>query len=348
MKRNISPLRPRKIPTWGNCSPKLGLSRTTPDLLLQYCERAIKGREYAKFIFTRNISHILEMLAKWGKKYDFSREDLAYLQINDVLSWNAVSLLRTGQDYFKEQIQRGKELFAVGRDLQLSYIIRSPRDVMIVPQHRSAPNFVGSGSVTAPVVQLDAHASCAVPIEGAIVCIENADPGSTGSSPETSPGWSPNSGAPTRIWPSAVPNTGCRRPSGSAKRCSPSLANIITAFSTLAGASYSKDSMGIPQKIIAVSMRMGIDPKTGETRNALAHDWTPFMARVAPQALWLPVPNIGEGIRRWLDELPIGGIVLSGGDDWGVFPCVTIRSWRCAAMPGTMKFPCSACAAACR
>ena len=154
-----------------------GLTRTTPDLLLQYCRRAIKGREYAKFVFTRNVSHILEMLAKWGAKYDFSREDLAYLHINDVLAWNAVSLLRTGKQYFREQVERGKELFSVGRGLQLGYLIRSPRDVMVVPQHRSAPNFIGQGSASAPIVVLDARASCDIPIAGTIVCIENADPG---------------------------------------------------------------------------------------------------------------------------------------------------------------------------
>lgn len=142
-----------------------GLSRLTPDLILQYSIRAIKGREYAKFVFTRNVSYILEMLARWGRKYDFSREELAFLQISDVLAWNAVSLLRTGKDYFQEQIQSGKSLYAVGRGIQLSYLIRSPRDVVIVPQHRSAPNFIGTGAVTAEIVELDAHASCDISIE---------------------------------------------------------------------------------------------------------------------------------------------------------------------------------------
>src|SRR5690606_32578821 len=54
--------------------------------LLEYSKKAIIGREYAKFIFTKHLSSILEFVAEWGEIEGFSREELAMLTINDVLN----------------------------------------------------------------------------------------------------------------------------------------------------------------------------------------------------------------------------------------------------------------------
>ena len=78
--------------------------------------------------------------------------------------------------------------------------------------------------------------------------------------------------------------------------------------------------MNTPSRIFAVSMRMSVAPETGELRNAIADDWTTCLARVAPDAIWLPLPNVGKKIAGWLAALKPHGIILSGGDDWGVFP----------------------------
>ena len=154
-----------------------GLEGFSIAVFREYVERAVAGREYAKFVFTRNVSDILELIAIWGERYGFSREDLAYLNIMDLIGWCSVSLLRDQKAYYSEQIAAGKELFSLGSNVQLGYLIRSPRDVYVVPQHRSAPNFIGAGNVEADVVRLDAHSSCSSDITGKIVCIENADPG---------------------------------------------------------------------------------------------------------------------------------------------------------------------------
>jgi hypothetical protein len=154
-----------------------GMESVTPKQFLQYVKRAVRGREYAKFVFTRNVSDILEMVAAWGQDIGLEREDLAFIDIQDVINWNSISLLRDPSEYFSAQVEKGRDLYSLGRSLKLSHFIRSPRDVRVVPQHRSAPNFIGSGSIEAPVVKLDSYASCDTRISGNIVCIENADPG---------------------------------------------------------------------------------------------------------------------------------------------------------------------------
>lgn len=154
-----------------------GMDSICADRLLAYARASIGGRESAKFIFSRNLSDILELLAIWGGKLGLDRQDLSHLDIRDVMEGSTHALLRDSTTYFRELADRGRELFDLGRSLKLGYLIRSPRDVFVVPQHRSAPNFVGHAKVEAPVIRLYADTPCSRDIRGHVVCIENADPG---------------------------------------------------------------------------------------------------------------------------------------------------------------------------
>lgn len=145
--------------------------------LERYIRKVIPGREYAKFVFTRNLSDMLELTAMWGAGIGLDRQTLSFLDVRDILEWASHALLRDPQEYFEELAARGRELFNLSRSVKLGYLIRSPRDVYVVPQHRSAPNFVGIRRVEAPVVRIHAHTPCSVELAGAVVCIENADPG---------------------------------------------------------------------------------------------------------------------------------------------------------------------------
>lgn len=154
-----------------------GLEAISTDRLLEYARTSIAGRELAKFVFTRNLSDILELLAAWGDRLGFEREELSHLDIRDVMEWTTHALLRNAHDYFQELVAEGRELFDLGRSIKLGYLIRSPRDVFVVPQHRSAPNFVGHDKAEAPVTRLYADSPCTQDIHGHVVCVENADPG---------------------------------------------------------------------------------------------------------------------------------------------------------------------------
>ncbi|UQZ91341.1 pyruvate, phosphate dikinase (plasmid) [Deltaproteobacteria bacterium Smac51] len=143
---------------------------------VEYVKKAVAGREYAKFIFTRHLDHILYLVELWGRRLDFSRTDLTNIAISDILSSVFQPLPLEGREYFRERLAAGGRDHALGRSFKLSYLIRSPRDVYIVPQHRSEPNFIGSGKVTAPAVHLDPGAPTP-DLGGAIVCIDSADPG---------------------------------------------------------------------------------------------------------------------------------------------------------------------------
>lgn len=147
------------------------------EAFLEYVRRSVAGREYAKFIFTRHLDHILFLIAAWGEKYGFSRDEMAFLSIDDLLAAAFQPLTLSGPEHFSGRIEGARLEYALGRSFKLSYLIRSPRDVYIVPQHRSEPNFIGRSAVEAPVLHLSVNAESAQSLEGRLVCIESADPG---------------------------------------------------------------------------------------------------------------------------------------------------------------------------
>jgi Pyruvate phosphate dikinase, PEP/pyruvate binding domain. len=154
-----------------------GLGHLQAEELLLYAEKAIAGREYAKFIFTRSLSDALESLAVWGDVIGLTRDDLSWLNIEDLLRVSIAPLLSMPREYFEPLIRQGKNISDAGKNLKLGYLIRSCRDVYVVPQHRSTPNWVTRRHVEGKVVRLDSTSRGDLDLNGCIVCIENADPG---------------------------------------------------------------------------------------------------------------------------------------------------------------------------
>lgn len=149
----------------------------TPEELLEYARRAIAGRENAKFIFSRDLSDALEIIAFFAEEAGLDREDASFMEIQPLLDWTTSARPESAREHFGRLVAANRELLARAAGLKLGYLIRSVRDVYVAPQHRAAPNFVGSGEACAPVARLFAGSPCDMDLSGKIVCIENADPG---------------------------------------------------------------------------------------------------------------------------------------------------------------------------
>lgn len=57
-----------------------------------------------------------------------------------------------------------------------------------------------------------------------------------------------------------------------------------------------------------------------ELRDALATDWIHFLNQVLPEALWIPLPNVGPKGAEIVQDLSITGLILSGGESFGIYP----------------------------
>ena len=156
---------------------KHSFGEISPEMILDYAEKAIKGREYAKFIFTRHLSNILEEIAKWGSIEGFKRSEMAMLTLNDVKSILFSPLTDDIKSFFQTKINKAKVNFDIASSFKLSYLIRSTRDAFIVPMQRSFPNFIGNKRIEKGIIVLNAHLKNTPNLEDKIICIEGADPG---------------------------------------------------------------------------------------------------------------------------------------------------------------------------
>lgn len=154
-----------------------GLEEISPEHLLHYCKQAIVGREAAKFVFTRSLSAVLELLAAWGESVALSREEITFTTIQQLLDSLVNPILLDEESHYKALAESGCRELEVARSLRLSYLIRDVDDIYIIPLHRSAPNFVTQQVLEGETVLLNSRDSGTLELKGKIVCIENADPG---------------------------------------------------------------------------------------------------------------------------------------------------------------------------
>jgi phosphohistidine swiveling domain-containing protein len=142
--------------------------------LLEFIKTAIEAREYAKFVFTRSVSDFLKQLEMLGRQAGFSRADMAYVNVRDVLSLYSSS--DAPAQVFGHSIAYGKRHFELTRSLVLPPVMVEPSDVWAFHLPASQPNYVTQLAVEAPVICLNPDRN-APPLAGAIVCIPSADPG---------------------------------------------------------------------------------------------------------------------------------------------------------------------------
>ena len=141
----------------------------TPSEFETFAKKAIYWREQSKFEFTRNLSEILDTVVTIGDIFGFNREDMANVNIKDLLniystSSNLVSVLN-------ESIKKGKYKHNVALQIELPSTIGDVSEVLAFTEQDAKANFVTSSKVTGTIT-LDLKQ-----VSGKIVAIEGADPG---------------------------------------------------------------------------------------------------------------------------------------------------------------------------
>lgn len=145
--------------------------------LLSYASQAIQAREYAKLVFTRDLSDALKLLVSWGGEVGLAREDLSFLNIDGLLDTLSVPLMDDLDRVLLERATQARNSYEQGVSLKLGHLIGGIDDVFVVPLHRSLPNFVTQKAIEATGVKLSQNSPASTSLQGRIVCIENADPG---------------------------------------------------------------------------------------------------------------------------------------------------------------------------
>ncbi len=146
------------------------------DAFEQFVRRAIEGREYSKFVFTRNLSAAIEALAEFGAAHFVSREEMANIRIQDLFQFRGATAESVSRQ-LKLLAAEGRAINDVTQAVCLPGQIRSELDMVCFEQLRAQPNFITQKKVRAETVCLSNQPAADLDLTGRIVITPNADPG---------------------------------------------------------------------------------------------------------------------------------------------------------------------------
>ena len=138
------------------------------EALLNYIAAAVRGREQAKFAFTRALSDALSALAQWGEGAGLSRDMISYVPI-DVFLGNGPP------ETLKATAEQNIEDYVLTLALRLPHLIAEPSDIDVIRLPLGHPTFITAKTITAKTLHLSSEST--PDINGHIVLIESADPG---------------------------------------------------------------------------------------------------------------------------------------------------------------------------
>lgn len=148
--------------------------------LFTFIRKALEAREYAKFVFTRDLSDALECISSRFALYAVDRNTVANLSIDDVLRFTETPP--------NEASGRARDIASLAQEnasihrrmshLALPSTIAAKRDIALIGPSGTEPNFVTQGKVIGRPRFLASDVSTdSESIRGAILLFETADPG---------------------------------------------------------------------------------------------------------------------------------------------------------------------------
>ncbi len=142
--------------------------------LEDFLRTATEGREYSKFVFTRNLSAALEALADLGQRPGLTRDELSHLSLQELLRYRFETPLGDGGADLERLVEHESEMHRISQVIELPPLILAREDFWGFEQPRSQPNFVTRHNISAPATEIDRAGG---ELAGRIVLIPQADPG---------------------------------------------------------------------------------------------------------------------------------------------------------------------------
>ncbi|MEM0951367.1 MAG: PEP-utilizing enzyme [Cyanobacteria bacterium P01_H01_bin.74] len=147
------------------------------DTLDDFLRKAIEGREYAKYLFSRNLSLALELFADYGNSYGMDRSAMAHVSLEDLVQLRAGFVAEPVSEWLKASAKKGASWYKHTQAIELPALITKVQDFDYFVWQDNDPNFVGAGSITAPLFHLKPGQAPTETLSGLIVLIPQADPG---------------------------------------------------------------------------------------------------------------------------------------------------------------------------
>ncbi len=142
---------------------------------IDFIRKSTSQREYFKFVFTKSLSFVLELIKKIGGIVGIEPSDLSFLELAEVYATEFYSNPCMVRDFWNMIISKRKDYHRINSQLILPEVIRSLDDFECIENMVTRPNFITDRTVTGKVVALDNEDT--TDLDGKIVVIEKADPG---------------------------------------------------------------------------------------------------------------------------------------------------------------------------
>lgn len=139
--------------------------------LFDFLQAGIELRESSKFEFTRNLSDALSLIAEFGERHGFTRDDMSFVNISTFYELHRGSADPRG--VLARAVAEGRERHSQTCRIALPPLLSAVADVWGFELPASDPNFITQQRVTAEVTDISTPAL----LPGRIVCIRSADPG---------------------------------------------------------------------------------------------------------------------------------------------------------------------------
>ena len=141
--------------------------------LINFVQKTLYYREKFKVEFSRNVSDSLELIKKIGIELGFTKDEMSFMNINSILNFQNNQLITKNK--WKVKINKNKKEFAENELLQLPPFLKNKRDLYVIENLKSRPNFVTKKSVLADITLL--RKNIVKEVKNKVIVIENADPG---------------------------------------------------------------------------------------------------------------------------------------------------------------------------
>lgn len=137
-----------------------------------YLKKFIFYREESKFIFSKSLSRILDLIIQIFKN-KLNSDEIGHLSLNQILKYQRKNI---NLAILKKKIKENKKFYELAKNVKLPQVILDKNSFYVIPFQVSKPNFIVKKKITCDLFFLD-NKNKNADINSKIVLIENADPG---------------------------------------------------------------------------------------------------------------------------------------------------------------------------
>ena len=139
--------------------------------LINYMKESFSSREYAKFIFSKNVSEILKIIKKDSLKIGLKLNDVPFLELKNLNK----KIDKKNLPIIRNKIIINKRKYFISRAIKLPQLIHDTKGAYIAPFQMNLPNYISNKKISGEIIDLSINKT--KKISNKIILIENADPG---------------------------------------------------------------------------------------------------------------------------------------------------------------------------